>query len=58
VTITEGGERSAVPRWLRKHLFLSAFIVLALIGAGIRLLPTTIAAASGGSASTACSAKQ
>jgi hypothetical protein len=44
---------------VRKHLFLTAFIVLALVGAGIRLLPTTIAAASGSAgASTACSAKQ
>jgi hypothetical protein len=45
---------------VRKHLFLTAFIVVALVGAGIRLLPTSVAAASSGGAgaSTACSAKQ
>jgi hypothetical protein len=43
---------------VRKHLFLSAFVALALLGGAIRFLPTTVAAAAGGSGgSTACQAK-
>jgi hypothetical protein len=53
------GGRRTVAGIVRKHLFLTAFVVLALLGGAIRLLPTSIAAAagSGSSASTACSAK-
>jgi hypothetical protein len=55
---TAGAVRRAVPQPLRKHLFLTAFVVLALLGGAIRLLPTSTAAASSGSGnSTACSAK-
>jgi hypothetical protein len=55
---TEGAVRRAVPKTLRKHLFLTAFVVLALVGGAIRLLPTSVAAAAPGSSnSTACSAK-
>ena len=55
---TEGTVRRAVPKTLRKHLFLTAFVVLALVGGAIRLLPTNVAAAAPGSSnSTACSAK-
>jgi hypothetical protein len=55
---TEGTVRRVVPKTLRKHLFLAAFVVLALIGGAIRLLPTSVAAAAPGSSnSTACSAK-
>ncbi len=55
---TEGTVRRVVPKTLRKHLFLTAFVVLALIGGAIRLLPTNVAAAAPGSSnSTACSAK-
>ena len=55
---TEGTVRRVVPKTLRKHLFLTAFVVLTLIGGAIRLLPTNVAAAAPGSSnSTACSAK-
>jgi hypothetical protein len=55
---TEGAVRGAVSLTLRKHLFLTTLVVLALIGGAIRLLPTSVAAASSGSGnSTACSAK-
>jgi hypothetical protein len=55
---TEGTVRRVVPKTLRKHLFLTAFVVVALIGGAIRLLPTSLAAAAPGSSnSTACSAK-
>ncbi len=55
-----GAVRRAVPATLRKHVFLTLFVALALVGGAIRLLPTGIAAAAGSSgsgASTACSAK-
>jgi hypothetical protein len=61
VTISSGTVRGAVPAVVRRHVFLTAFVLLALLGGAIRLLPTSIAAAAGssgqGTASTACSAK-
>ena len=40
--------RRSGPEDARKHLFLTAFVVLALIGGAIRLLPTSVAAAAAG----------
>jgi hypothetical protein len=53
--------RTLVPRPLRAHVFMTAFVVFALIGGGLRFIPTSAAApagsnAAGGAASTACNA--
>jgi hypothetical protein len=50
-----------IPRSMRAHIFVTAFIVFALIGGGLRFIPTSAAApagshAAGGAASTACNA--
>ena len=44
-----------VPRGVRMHPFVSVLIVAALIGGGLRFIPTGTAASSPGS--TACAAK-
>ena len=52
--------RRRVPRVVRAHAFLTAAVVAALIGGGIRFVPIGTAAAAGsgsGSGSTACAAR-
>ena len=49
--------RRLIPRTLWAHPFVSLLIVGVLLGGGLRFLPTSSAAASAGSGSTACSAK-
>jgi hypothetical protein len=53
--------RRLVPRPLRAHAFVTALVVGALIGGGLRLVPTSASAATGSNAgqgaSTACAAK-
>jgi hypothetical protein len=49
--------RRVIPRTLLAHPFVSLLIVGVLLGGGLRFLPTSSAAASTGSGSTACSAK-
>jgi hypothetical protein len=51
-----------VPRVVRAHLFLTVFVALALLGGGLRFIPTSAAAPAGSSsagagASTSCAAK-
>jgi hypothetical protein len=53
--------RRMIPRSVRGHLFMTAFVVFALLGGGLRFIPTSAAApagsnAAGGAASTACNA--
>ena len=51
---------NAIPRSLRAHIFITAFVAFALIGGGLRFIPTSAAAPAGsnaaGAASTACNA--
>jgi hypothetical protein len=49
--------RRVTPRTVWVHPFVSLLIAGVLIGGGLRFLPTSSAAASAGSGSTACSAK-
>jgi hypothetical protein len=49
------------PRVVRKHVFLTAFVLLVLIGGALRFIPSSTAAlpgssSSAGSGSTACAA--
>ena len=51
--------RGLVPRALRMHPFVTLLVVGALIGGGLRFVPSTSAASSGsnGAGQTACAAK-
>jgi hypothetical protein len=49
--------RRVIPRIMWVHPFVSLLIFGVLLGGGLRFLPTSSAAASTGSGSTACSAK-
>ena len=48
--------RALVPRLLRMHPFLTVLVVGALVGGGLRFVPST-ANASSGAGQTACAAK-
>ena len=50
--------RALVPRLLRMHPFLTALVVGALVGGGLRFVPSTANASSGsgGAGQTACAA--
>jgi hypothetical protein len=51
--------RGLVPRALRLHPFLAVLVVGALVGGGLRFVPSTANASSGpsGAGQTACAAK-
>ena len=49
--------RTLVPKALRMHPFLTVLVVAALIGGGLRFVPSTAHASSGGAGQTACAAK-
>ena len=51
--------RSLLPRVLRMHPFLTVLVVGALVGGGLRFVPSTANASSGssGAGQTACAAK-
>lgn len=51
--------RSLLPRVLRMHPFLTVLVVGALVGGGLRFVPSTAHASSGssGAGQTACAAK-
>jgi len=51
--------RAHMPRLVRAHPFLTVLVVGALVGGGLRYVPTTSAASggSGGAGQTACAAK-
>jgi hypothetical protein len=49
--------RTLVPKVLRMHPFLTVLVVAALIGGGLRFVPSTANASSGGAGQTACAAK-
>jgi hypothetical protein len=46
-----------VPHVLRAHPFVTLLVVGALVGGGLRFVPTGAAAGSGGAGQTACAAK-
>ena len=49
--------RSLLPRVMRMHPFLTVLVVGALVGGGLRFVPSAASSGSSGAGQTACAAK-
>ena len=49
--------RSLVPKAVRLHPFVTVLVVAALVGGGLRFVPSAASSGSSGAGQTACAAK-
>jgi hypothetical protein len=49
--------RNVVPKAVRLHPFLTVLVVAALVGGGLRFVPSAASSGSSGAGQTACAAK-